>query len=244
VKKLIAVAMKYGNLPEKFNLKDGAAQASRSGSPLRPELIESIFYLYRSTRHPQLIDVGEALLNSIEVLQRTDCGYATIKSVLDHSLEDRMESFFLAETLKYFYLLFDPDNFLHDHDDQTFYQTGQVFHDGQCILNAGGYVFNTEAHPIDPGALDCCRSLRDSGKLEKGSWFTKNQKTYDEDVDGDSIVDGDFSEFDDDSSSFDAGIGAENSGIGGKQYFYTESSKYTAYNNTWWNILTEPLPTV
>lgn len=36
VKKLIAVAMKYGNLPEKFNLKDGAAQASRSGSPLRP----------------------------------------------------------------------------------------------------------------------------------------------------------------------------------------------------------------
>ena len=36
VKKLIAIAMKYGNLPEKFNLKDGAAQSSRSGSPLRP----------------------------------------------------------------------------------------------------------------------------------------------------------------------------------------------------------------
>ena len=58
-------------------------------------------YLYRTTRHPQLIDIGEALLNAIEKLQRTECGFATIKSVLDHSLEDRMESFFLAETLKY-----------------------------------------------------------------------------------------------------------------------------------------------
>ena len=36
VKKLVAIAMKYGNLPEKFNLKEGEAQQSRSGSPLRP----------------------------------------------------------------------------------------------------------------------------------------------------------------------------------------------------------------
>ena len=32
---------------------------------------------------------------------RTECGYATVKDVRDHTLEDRMESFFLAETTKY-----------------------------------------------------------------------------------------------------------------------------------------------
>ena len=208
------------------------------------ELIESIFYLYRTTRHPQLIDVGEALLNAIDELQKTDCGYATIKSVLDHSLEDRMESFFLAETLKYFYLLFDPDNFLHDHDDQTLYQTGQVFHDGECILNAGGYVFNTEAHPIDPGALDCCQTLRKIGKI-KGKYDNYFLKKYDSDIDTESILDPDFAEFD--SNNQDEAGNNDNeivSDSNGKQYFYSESSKYTAYNNTWWNILTEPLPIV
>ena len=34
---------------------------------------------------------------------RTECGYATVKDVRDHTLEDRMESFFLAETTKYIY---------------------------------------------------------------------------------------------------------------------------------------------
>jgi hypothetical protein len=37
-----------------------------------------------------------------------------VKDVKDHRLEDRMESFFLAETLKYLYLIFDSDNFLHN----------------------------------------------------------------------------------------------------------------------------------
>jgi hypothetical protein len=42
------------------------------------------------------------------------------------TLGDQMESFFLAETLKYLYLLYDDDNF----------------------INTGHYVFNTEGHPI------------------------------------------------------------------------------------------------
>jgi hypothetical protein len=37
-----------------------------------------------------------------------------VKDVKDHKLENRMESFFLAETLKYLYLIFDKDNFLHN----------------------------------------------------------------------------------------------------------------------------------
>ena len=28
----------------------------------------------------------------------------------------------------------------------------------KCVVDAGGYVFNTEAHPIDPAALACCSS--------------------------------------------------------------------------------------
>ena len=27
------------------------------------------------------------------------------------------------------------------------------------MLEAGGYIFNTEAHPIDPAALACCSGL-------------------------------------------------------------------------------------
>ena len=30
---------------------------------------------------------------------------------------------------------------------------------GRCMLDAGGYIFNTEAHPIDPAALACCSGL-------------------------------------------------------------------------------------
>lgn len=64
-----------------------------------------------------------------------------------------MESFFLAETTKYLYLLFDPDNILNNNGG-----TGTIIDtpNGECIIEAGGYVFNTEAHPIDMGALNCC----------------------------------------------------------------------------------------
>lgn len=67
-----------------------------------------------------------------------------------------MESFFLAETIKYLYLLFDPDNFLHGGGTSgvTSWEAGGE--GGQCVLGAGGFIFNTEAHPLDPAALYCC----------------------------------------------------------------------------------------
>jgi hypothetical protein len=49
-----------------------------------------------------------------------------VTDVEKKTLGDRMESFFLAETCKYLYLLFDPDNFVH----------------------MGNYIFNTEGHLI------------------------------------------------------------------------------------------------
>jgi len=91
-----------------------------------------------------------------------------VKDLRDHQLDNRMESFFLAETVKYLYLLFDPAHFLHGggaEGDGSWEEGGEG---GRCVLGAGGFVFNTEAHPLDPAALACCgrhahdrRQLRD-----------------------------------------------------------------------------------
>ncbi|PNF23714.1 ER degradation-enhancing alpha-mannosidase-like protein 2 [Cryptotermes secundus] len=147
----------YGFTPEYYNIPQGEAGTNREGYPLRPELIESVMYLYRATGDPYLLEVGKDILRSIQHSARTSCGYATIKDVRDHRKEDRMESFFLAETTKYLYLLFDTDNFIHNRG-----QHGTVVNTpwGECVMEAGGYIFNTEAHPIDPGALHCCSEHR------------------------------------------------------------------------------------
>ncbi|XP_014361809.2 ER degradation-enhancing alpha-mannosidase-like protein 2 [Papilio machaon] len=152
-----SVWKQYGFTPEVYNLGTGEASTSRESYPLRPELIESIMYLYRETRDPILLQMGEDILRSIQHSARTPCGYATIKDVRDHRKEDRMESFFLAETTKYLYLLFDPDNFIHNPGVH-----GTVINtpNGECIVDVGGYIFNTEAHPIDPTMLYCCHEAR------------------------------------------------------------------------------------
>ena len=59
---------------------------------------------------------------------------AQVRNVKDHRLENRMESFFLAETTKYLYLIFDPDNFVHNTGAQgTLIETPS----GPCIIDAG-----------------------------------------------------------------------------------------------------------
>lgn len=104
---------------------------------------------------PYLLEVGEDILKSIQYSAKTSCGYATIKNVKDHRKQDTMESFFLAETTKYLYLLFDPDNFLNsDGGYGTIVETPY----GECIIESS-YIFNTEAHPIDVGALKCCYEM-------------------------------------------------------------------------------------
>lgn len=112
-------------------------------------------YLYRATGDPYLLEVGEDILKSIQYSAKTSCGYATIKNVKDHRKQDTMESFFLAETTKYLYLLFDPDNFLNSDGG---YGTVIETQYGECIIESS-YIFNTEAHPIDVGALRCCHDV-------------------------------------------------------------------------------------
>lgn len=61
----------------------------------------------------------------------SDCGYASIENMKQNTLSDSMPSFFLSETCKYLYLLFDETNFVHERP----------------------YIFSTEAHPFDPTQL-------------------------------------------------------------------------------------------
>ena len=77
-----------------------------------------------------------------------------VKNVRTHALDNRMESFFLAETTKYLYLLFDPENFLHNPGT-----TASVVDTprGPCVLHAGGYVFNT-------GERACCHVKYHTGR--------------------------------------------------------------------------------
>ena len=96
------------------------------GYPLRPEIAESAYYLYAATGDARYQEMGRAILESLVKYCRTEVGYAALKDVQTKEKRDNMESFFLAETLKYLYLLFAPRETI----DLT--QT----------------VFNTEAHPI------------------------------------------------------------------------------------------------
>eukprot|EP01080_Neovahlkampfia_damariscottae_P002502 gene2502-3208_t len=121
-----SVWRRFGMTPEGFNIQHGAVQNGQQGYPLRPELAESIYTLYRITKDPIYLFMGRDIVYSINKLTRVKCGFAVVKDVQTGVHEDKMESFFLAETLKYLYLLFDEENF----------------------VNQNPYTFNTEGHII------------------------------------------------------------------------------------------------
>lgn len=78
----------------------------------RPEAIESVFILYRITGDKSLQDAAWRMFSNVEKITRTKYAHAVINDVRDvHSEQvDYMESFWLAETLKYYYLTFsEPD---------------------------------------------------------------------------------------------------------------------------------------
>jgi hypothetical protein len=97
-----------------------------NGYALRPEVIESAYYLHHFTRDPRYLEMGRTFFDSLLKYCRTETAYAALDDVEKKTQRDEMESFFLAETMKYLYLLFSPP-------DQ---------------LDLRSHVFNTEAHPI------------------------------------------------------------------------------------------------
>jgi mannosyl-oligosaccharide alpha-1,2-mannosidase len=103
---------------------------------LRPEAIESVFILYRTTGDPDLLEAAWEMFQSIVNATTTPIANAAISDVTMSQKEldeqgidvrtNSMESFWTAETLKYFYLIFsEPD-----------------------VVNLDEWVFNTEAHPF------------------------------------------------------------------------------------------------
>lgn len=107
---------------------------------LRPETVESLFYMFSITREPQYQEWGWKIFNAFENYTKLTEGYTSINNVKNpRNVEHRnkMESFFLGETLKYFYLLFQnpADN------------------EGRIWPELDKWVFNTEAHllPIRDG---------------------------------------------------------------------------------------------
>jgi hypothetical protein len=114
----------HGIEPEVLDYR--TMQATDPGYPLRPEIIESAYYLFHYTKDPKYLDMGRTFFESIVARCRTDSGYTTLKSVVTGEKGDLMPSYFLAETLKYLYLLFAPES----------------------ALDFDRVVFNTEAHPF------------------------------------------------------------------------------------------------
>jgi hypothetical protein len=97
-----------------------------NGYHLRPEIAESTYYLHHFTRDPQYRKMGEKIFDDFVKYCRVDAGYAALDDVVTKEKRDEMESFVLAETFKYFYLLFSPPD----------------------TLDFDKVVFNTEAHPL------------------------------------------------------------------------------------------------
>ncbi|CAH1443019.1 unnamed protein product [Lactuca virosa] len=129
---------KFGVLPERYLLDHQIVHPTEKYYPLRPELAESTYYLYQATKDPWYMEVGEAIVNSLNLHTKVEGGYASIRDVTTMQLEDHQHSFFLAETCKYLYLLFDDS-----------------------ALMGGNYVFTTEGHPL-PVVSDWHERLPDS----------------------------------------------------------------------------------
>jgi len=114
----------HGVEPERLDYR--TMKVSGAGYPLRPEIVESAYYLLRLTGDPRYLREGAEMFEDFVRHCRTDTAYAALKSLETKEKEDNMESFLFAETFKYFYLLFAPPR----------------------ALDFDGVVFNTEAHPI------------------------------------------------------------------------------------------------
>jgi mannosidase alpha-like ER degradation enhancer 2 len=110
--------------PEVYDYK--TRKVEYASYPLRPEIVESTYYLYQYTKDPKYLAMGKEMFEDFVKYCRTDDAYAGLKSVVTKEKTDYMHSFLFAETFKYFYLLFAPEK----------------------TLDLRSVVFNTEAHPI------------------------------------------------------------------------------------------------
>ncbi|KAI9712087.1 MAG: hypothetical protein M1820_001796 [Bogoriella megaspora] len=97
---------------EETSLIKGFTEIRERKYILRPEAIESIFIMYRITGDKTLQDQAWKMFQAVEKYTRTDVAHSALKdvTVVPPEQVDSMESFWTAETLKYYYLIFsEPD---------------------------------------------------------------------------------------------------------------------------------------
>lgn len=107
---LAALWRKYNATPELYHVEVGGPPAGLGygrDAPLRPELVEGTYHLFTATRDASLLNFASAQLEALNARSRTACGFAAIADVTTGRLDDRMDSYFLAETGKYLFLTFD-----------------------------------------------------------------------------------------------------------------------------------------
>uniref|UniRef100_A0A8C1M608 alpha-1,2-Mannosidase n=1 Tax=Cyprinus carpio TaxID=7962 RepID=A0A8C1M608_CYPCA len=118
--------------PEAFKFDSGleavAVRQNEKYYILRPEVIETYWYMWRFTHDPKYRQWGWEAVQAIDKYCRVSGGFSGVKDVYSSNptYDDVQQSFFLAETLKYLYLLFSSDE----------------------LLPLENWVFNTEAHPL------------------------------------------------------------------------------------------------
>ena len=110
--------------PEEFNFKTDSITSAYY--ILRPENLESCFYMYRLTGQLKYLWQGKVMVESIFDHCKNDVGFASLKNVQTYEKTNSMESFFFGETLKYAYLIFAPET----------------------TLDLKKVVLTTEAHPF------------------------------------------------------------------------------------------------
>ncbi|KAF2852591.1 glycoside hydrolase family 47 protein [Plenodomus tracheiphilus IPT5] len=112
-------------------LRPGIAKIGDPRFLLRPEAIESVFILYRITGDTALQDTAWRMFDAINNATKAEFAHSAIADVTTPKGQqtqklDECESFWMAETLKYFYLIFSEPE----------------------LVSLDDYVFNTEAHPL------------------------------------------------------------------------------------------------
>jgi mannosyl-oligosaccharide alpha-1,2-mannosidase len=135
---------------ERYHIPPGFTNIRDKRYLLRPEAIESVFIMYRITGEQQYLDDAWDMFTSVIAATRTPYGNGQVfdvtflplkapgrgyqpglntptgPSTREENIENKMESFWTAETLKYFYLIFSPPD----------------------MISLDDWVFNTEAHPF------------------------------------------------------------------------------------------------
>lgn len=135
--------------------------------PLRPEFLESTYYLYKATKDDHYLQIAKKIVYQLEKYSRVKCGYAALSDVKTKQHEDRMDSFVFAETFKYLFLMFEEDDkLLFDLDEFIFSTEAHLL-----PLKMDDYALNksdklisikyNEAHSVSQsGAKSSCPSLK------------------------------------------------------------------------------------